>query len=444
MITGGEGGRLLENKKKLQRSWMMYDFGNSAFATTIMAAVLPVYYSNVAASGLEEGLATSYWGYSQSIAVLIVAVLAPILGAISDFSAAKKKFLRFFAFMGIIASILLFFVGEGDYILASVLFIIGSIGFSGGNIFYDGFLPEVTDKKDIDKVSAGGYAYGYVGGGILLTINILMILNPHWFGLPDTVVATQLSFVSVGVWWFIFSIPLFKNMKEEKKVAVKRDKSYVAIGFTRVASTFREIKQYKQALIFLLAFWLYNDGISTIMRMATIYGAEIGIAGNDLIVALLITQFVGIPFTFFFGWLASKITAKKALYITLVVYMVITVFGYFMISALQFYALAIAVGMVQGGAQSLSRSIFGRMIPDNKHAEFFGFYGISSKFAAVFGPFIFAFVGQITGNSRYGILSLIFFFIAGIILLRFVDIDKGIEEAEQQAGLVGKTEIKPK
>lgn len=412
----------------------MYDFGNSAFATTIMAAVLPVYYANVAASGLEEGLATSYWGYSQSISVLLVAILAPILGAISDFSAAKKKFLQFFAFMGIIASILLAFVGEGDYILASILFIVGSIGFSGGNIFYDGFLPEVADKDEMDRVSSGGYAYGYIGGGILLTINILMILNPQWFGLPNTVAATQLSFATVGIWWLVFSIPLLKNIKEEKKVEIKRDKSYIAIGFSRVGNTFREIKQYKQALIFLLAFWLYNDGISTIMRMATIYGAEIGIAGNDLIVALLITQFVGIPFTFFFGWLASKITAKRALSITLLTYMVITILGYFMTSAIHFYVLAIAVGLVQGGAQSLSRSIFGRMIPENKHAEFFGFYGISSKFAAMFGPFLFAFIGQITGNSRFGIISLIFFFIAGLIILRFVDVEKGIEEAQRQSG----------
>lgn len=421
----------LKDKKKLQRSWMMYDFGNSAFATTIMAAVLPVYYANVAASGLDDGLATSYWGYSQSISVLIVAVLAPILGAISDFSAAKKKFLRFFLFMGVIASILLAFVGEGDYILASVLFIVGSIGFSGGNVFYDGFLPEVADEDEIDKVSSGGFAYGYIGGGLLLTINIFMILNPHWFGLADTVIATQLSFASVGIWWLVFSIPLLKNIKEEKRVVPKRDKSYIAIGFSRVGNTFREIRQYKQAMLFLFAFWLYNDGISTIMRMATIYGAEIGIAGNDLIIALLITQFVGIPCTFFFGWLATKITAKRALYITLVTYMIITILGYFMTSAIHFYTLAIAVGMVQGGAQALSRSIFGRMIPENKHAEFFGFYGISSKFAAMFGPFLFAFIGQITGNSRYGIISLIFFFIAGIIILRFVNVEKGMQEAKK-------------
>ncbi|GAB3060688.1 MFS transporter [Virgibacillus ainsalahensis] len=433
----------MENKKKTQRSWMLYDFGNSAFATTIMAAVLPVFYYDVAAVGANQDNAASLWGYSQSIAVLIVAVLAPILGAISDYSAAKKKFLRFFAFMGIIASILLAFVGEGDYILASVLFIVGSIGFSGANIFYDGFLPEITDGDEIDKVSSGGFAYGYVGGGLLLAINILMILNPGWFGLPNATVASQLSFASVGVWWFIFSLPLLKNIKEEKKAGAKRDKSYIAIGFSRVNNTFKEIKQYKQVLIFLLAFWLYNDGISTIIRMATIYGRDVGIDGNSLIVALLITQFVGIPFTFFFGWLATKIKAKNALYITLYAYLGIVILGYFMTSALHFYILAICVGMVQGGAQSLSRSIFGRMVPGNKHAEFFGFYGISSKFAAMFGPFLFAFIGQITGSSRLGIFSLIFFFVIGIILLRFVDVDKGVRDAQRQTKSAEKVVIKP-
>lgn len=422
---------------------MLYDFGNSAFATTIMAAVLPVYYANVAASGLEEGLATSYWGYSQSISVLIVAVLAPILGAISDFSASKKKFLQFFAYMGIIASILMFFIGEGDYIFASVLFIVGSIGFSGANIFYDGFLPEIAEKDEMDRVSSGGFAYGYIGGGLLLLINVIMILQPGWFGIPDTETASRVAFATVGVWWLIFSIPLLKNIKEEKKREIRREKSYLSIGFSRVGNTFREIRQYKQLLIFLLAFWLYNDGISTIIRMATIYGSEIGIAQNDLIIALLITQFVGIPCTFFFGWLAGKITAKKALYITLYIYLGIVIIGYFMTSALHFYALAVTVGLVQGGAQSLSRSIYGRMVPADKHAEFFGFYGISSKFAAVIGPFMFAFIGQITGNSRLGIISLIVFFIAGIIILRFVDIDKGIKDAERMTDPKDTVEIKP-
>lgn len=422
----------MKNKKTIM-SWMMYDFGNSAFATTIIAAVLPVFYYDVAAVGIDKSLATSYWGYSQSIAVLIVAILAPFLGAISDYSAAKKKFLRFFAYMGVLASILLAFVGEGDYLFASILFVVGSIGFSGGNIFYDAFLPEIADDKSIDKVSAGGFAVGYIGGGVLLAINILMILKYEWFGIPNATMASQLSFASVGIWWFIFSLPLFKNLQEEKKTTAKREHSYFYIGLSRVTNTFKEIKQYKQLLIFLFAFWVYNDGISTIVRMATIYGRDIGIDSNALIAALLITQFVGIPCTFFFGWLAQKITAKKTLYITLYTYLGIVLLGYAMSSALHFYLLAIAVGIVQGGAQSLSRSIYGRMVPVHKRAEFFGFYGISSKFSAVFGPFLFALVGQLTGSSRFGIISVALFFIIGIIMLRFVDIDKGVEEAGAKA-----------
>ncbi|MFQ3543752.1 MFS transporter [Halobacillus rhizosphaerae] len=418
-------------KKKPVWSWMLYDFGNSAFATTIMAAVLPIFYYDVAAKGLKESLAASYWGYSQSIAVLIVAVCAPILGAISDYSAAKKRFLMFFAFMGMIASVLLAFVGEGDYLLASFLMIVGTIGFSGGNAFYDAFLPEVSDNESIDKVSAGGFALGYIGGGILLAINLLMILKFQWFGLPNSLAGTHLAFVSVGIWWFIFSIPLFKNIVEEKKVKVERTESYAKIGFTRVVKTLREMNQFKQLALFLCAFWLYNDGISTIIKMATIYGRDIGINSNSLIIALLITQFVGIPFAYFFGWLAKKITAKKALMLSLVIYLAIVALGYFMTTALHFYILAICVGFVQGGAQSLSRSVFGRMVPGDRHAEFYGFYGISSKFAAIFGPFVFALVGQLTGSSRFGILSLLVFFIAGILLLQLVDVEKGTKEAKE-------------
>ncbi len=429
-------------KKKPVLSWMLYDFGNSAFATTIMAAVLPVFYYDVAAKGVEDSLATSYWGYSQSIAVLIIAVLAPILGAISDFSAAKKKFLMFFAFMGMTASVLLAFVGEGDYLLASLLLIVGTIGFSGGNAFYDAFLPEVSDEKSIDKVSSWGYAFGYLGGGVLLAINLMMILNYQWFGLPDTLTATQLSFVSVGVWWLIFAIPLFKNVKEEKKQRPRRTSSYAKIGFKRVSRTIRELPQFKHLLIFLLAFWLYNDGISTIIKMATIYGRDIGINSNSLILALLITQFVGIPFAFLFGYIADKISAKRALTLTLYIYLAIVALGYFMTSALHFYLLAICVGMVQGGAQSLSRSIFGKMVPADRHAEFYGFYGISSKFAAIFGPFVFALVGQLTGSSRLGILSLMVFFIGGIVLLKFVDVEKGMVQAREHTKNQQKTIVK--
>ncbi|MTI46459.1 MAG: MFS transporter [Firmicutes bacterium] len=403
----------------------MYDWANSAFATTIMAAVLPIFYTDVAASGLENTKATSYWGYTTSIAMLIIAILVPILGAISDHSKAKKKFLRFFAFMGIIATSLLIFVSTGDYLLCSVLFIFGNIGFSGANVFYDSFLPVIADKDEIDYVSSKGFAMGYLGGGLLLIVNLLMIQMPHLFFIPNTLWATRISFLTVGIWWFIFSIPLLRNLKEEGVPEDKNNKSYVAIGFSRIFKTFKEIKKYKELFKFLMAFWLYNDGIGTIMRMATIYGREIGIGKTDLIGALLLTQFVGFPFSFLFGYIAKKIGAKKSIYISLTVYIIIVTWGYFLDSALDFWILAVLVGTVQGGSQALSRSLYGSMVPKNKSAEFYGFLGISSKFAAIFGPFTFALVADLTGSSRYGIFSLILFFIVGLIILSRVNEDEG-------------------
>ncbi len=422
------GGK--EMRKKEIRSWMMYDFANSAFATTMMAAVLPVFYYDVAANNIDRSLATSYWGYSQSIAVLIVAILAPVLGAIADYSNSKKTFLRFFAYMGMMASLLMAFVGEGGYLFASILLIFGTIGFSGSNVFYDAFLPEIAKGEEIDRISARGYAFGYIGGGLLLLVNLMMILNPSWFFLPNTLVATQLSFASVGVWWFVFSIPMFKNVKEVAHPQPKVSGSYTTIGFKRLSTTFKELNHYKQLLLFLVAFWLFNDGISTIIKMATIYGRDIGIDANDLIAALLITQFVGIPFAFLFGYLAKKIRPKRALMLALWIYVGIVLLGYFMTTATHFYLLAILVGFVQGGAQALSRSIFGSMVPEHRHAEFYGFYGISAKFSAIFGPFLFAFVGQVTGSSRLGIVSLVVFFLAGIYLLSKVNIDQGKEQAK--------------
>lgn len=419
--------------KKETRGWLMYDWANSAFALTVMAAVLPIYYHDVAGKGLEGSLATSYWGYSQTIAMILVAIMAPILGAIADYSGVKKQFLRFFAYMGMIATVLLAFVGEGDYVLASILLIIGTLGFSGGNVFYDAFLPEVSDKDSMDKISAQGYAYGYIGGGLLLFVNLMMIMKPSWFFLPNTMIASQVSFVTVGIWWFLFSIPMFRNVKEQRRNRKKAgQENYLKIGAQRLMGTLKEINQYKELLKFLVAFWIYNDGISTIIKMATVYGRDIGIGQTDLIAALLITQFVGIPFAFLFGWLARKITVKPALFLALGVYVLIVILGFFMETALHFYILAIMVGFVQGGAQALSRSAFGSMIPKNRNAEFYGFYGISSKFAAIFGPFLFAAVSQASGNSRWGILSVASFFVIGIIILMFVNFDKGREEAKEK------------
>ncbi len=415
------------NNKKIF-SWILYDWANSAFATTILATILPIFYKDVAAKGLPANLATSYWGYTQTIAMLIIAAVSPVLGAMADHSNSRIYFLKLFAFLGITGTGLLYFINEGNYILASLFFILGSMGFSGSNVFYDSLLPIITNKNKIDFVSSLGYASGYLGGGILLFINLFMIIKPSFFAIPNTLIATKLSFVSVSIWWLLFSLPLFINIPDINREKLSWQlKKYTKAGFKRLKRTFINARKYKELWKFLLAFWIYNDGIGTIIRMATIYGREIGIGQTDLIGALLMTQFIGIPCTIIFGKLGEKIGAKKGIVIALGVYLLITIKGYFLATPFDFWLLAGLVGTVQGGAQALSRSLYGTMIPNKKSSEFFGFYGISSKFSAISGPFIFALVGQLTGSSRLGIISVASFFIIGIILLLKVDVEKGRE-----------------
>lgn len=412
------------------RAWVMYDWANSAFATTMMAAVLPIFYSDVAASTLpNEQMATSYWGMTQSIAMLIVAVLTPILGAVADYSGFKIKFLRLFSYLGILASLCFVFVGNGDYLLASFLFILGTIGFSGGNAYYDALLNDLVEPDKRDFISSKGYAFGYIGGGVLLVINLMLIQNYAWFGLPNSLIGTYISFASVALWWYLFSLPLFRRVKDKRNGASHTVTQYAAIGFSRIWKTFKRITRYPELLKYLIAYWFFNDGISTIITMATIYGKEIGLGTSDLIAALVITQFVGIPFTLLFGKIAERLGSKPSLYISLSIYVVIVIFGYFMTETWQFYALALAVGMVQGGSQSIARSIYSRLVPVDRPAEFFGFLSVSSKFSAIVGPFVFSVVGFATGSSRLGILALVVFFVVGIVLLAKVDLQKGAKEA---------------
>jgi len=414
-----------KNKRGVILSWCMYDWANSAFATTVMAVVLPIYYSRVAGVTLPGNTATAYWGYTTAGALLITAVLAPIMGAIADYSGSKKKLLMTFAGIGIFATALLYFVTTGDWFMASIFFIVGNIGFATSEVFYNSLLPEVAGPENIDQVSTKGYALGYLGGGILLGINVLMIEF-----MSDTMLATRLSFVTVSIWWAVFTIPIIKNVKEPKVVGNKvKYNNPLSGGFKRLAVTFKELKNYRQLLLFLIAFWIYNDGIGTIIKMATIYGTEIGIDQTTLIGALLMTQFVGIPFAFAFGRLAKYIGTKNSIMIGLFVYTIISIGGYFMQTALHFWILAFLVGTVQGGTQALSRSLFGSMLPKSKTCEFYGFYGMSSKFAGIIGPLVFAVVTQIAGSSRLSILSLIMFFIIGAFLLNRVDEKEGIRIA---------------
>jgi len=419
--------------KKQVNAWVMYDWANSAFATTVMAGFMPVYFRALATSaGLSEVNATSAWAFVATIALILIAVLAPGMGYMADRMAGKKRFLTIFAVLGSIASIFLFLPHGDMFRLAGLIYIIGNIGFAGANIFYNALLPHVSTEEDMDQVSTKGYALGYLGGGILLVINVLMFMFPEWFGIPSQEWGVRLSFVTVGLWWLGFTIPLWRHVREPKTAYLEKVGFGAALraGFKEMANTFRNIQKFPEAFKLLLAFWLYNDGIGTIIKMATAYGDEIGIGQSEMIGALALVQFVGIPFSFAFGSMAKRIGAKTSVLIGLGLYTFIAIGGYFMATAVHFWILAFLVGLVQGGTQALSRSMFGMMVPRERSGEFFGFYSVSDKFAGIFGLLVFGAISSIMGASRFGILSVVIFFVSGGLLLTRVDTKKGIADAK--------------
>jgi MFS transporter, UMF1 family len=419
----------------------MYDWATSAMQTTVMVAVFPIYFVKVAGAGLVEGGATQRLATVNTIALVIIALLSPILGAVSDFRASKKRFIAGFQAIGVAAVAGLFLVHTGDIGLASWLFILSLIGVTGSFVFYEALLPHIAAPNEIDRISTAGYAMGYVGGGILLALNLAWIQKPAWFGLPshpgmteaEATLPARLAFVSVALWWVIFSVPLFRRVPEPParlEPDERRGENPVRAAFIRLGETFRELRGYRQAFLMLLAFLIYNDGIQTIIKMATAYGTELGIGQSALIGAILLVQFVGIPCSFLFGILASRIGAKRSLFLGLLVYTVISILGYFMKTAGHFYILAALVGLVQGGTQALSRSLFASMIPQHKSGEFFGFWSVFEKFAGIFGPLIFAGTIAATGSSRNAILSVIAFFAIGATILAFVDLEEGKRAAQ--------------
>lgn|SRR5262245_11455719 len=410
----------------------MYDWANSAFQTTIITAVFPLFFSDVAAAGLAPAVATARFAWATTIAVAVTAVLGPMLGAVADYRGAKKRMLGAFMAVGVVATALMATIDRGDWLYAAALFMIGNIAISATFVFYDSLLPHIASPDEIDRVSTSGYAIGYIGGGVLLAVNLAWILSPAAFGLPDAMAAIKLSFVSVALWWFVFSIPLFRHVPEPPRVLEADElanENAVRVALVRVRETFGELRGYRNAFLMLVAFLLYNDGIQTIIKMASIYGAEIGIDRNAQIAAFILVQFVGVPCSFLFGMLADRIGAKPAVFVSLAVYIAISVLGYFMTTAAQFFALAILVGTVQGGSQALSRSLFARMIPPHKSSEYFGFFSVFEKFAGIFGPAIFAAAVTMTGSSRPAVLSVIAFFIAGALVLLRVDVGAGQRDA---------------
>jgi len=438
MQTSSLMARLGLDRQEL-RAWAMYDWANSAFMTTIIAAVFPVYYAQVAASGVDPNQATFRFSIATTIALTIVALSAPVLGIVADYAAMKKRLLFVFQTIGLAATAAMFFIYEGQWMWALTLFVVGNIGVSGAFTFYDSLLPHIARPDELDRVSSAGYALGYMGGGLLLAINLAWISFPSMFGLADAGQATRLSFLSVAIWWGLFSIPMFRHVSEPEVVhrgPVPTGVALFTTSFGQLFETLRDLARFRQAFLMLIAFLIYNDGINTIIRMASIYGAQLGIGQSDLILALLLVQFVGIPFAFAFGRLAGVLGAKRSIFLSLAVYAGISVLGYFMKTAAHFYLLAILVGMVQGGSQALSRSLFAAMIPKQKSSAFFAFFAVFEKFAGIIGPAIFAAVIGTTGSSQNGILSVIVFFVVGALILARVDVAEGqraAREAEAQA-----------
>ena len=413
------------NSKKSILAWSLYDWANSAFATTVMAGFFPVFFKEYWSTTDNVTLSTWYLGLGNSIASILVAALAPFIGAIADRGTAKKKLLIFFAFLGIIATGGLWIVNQGHWQMAILFYIIASIGFMSGNIFYDALLPAVATKEKYDYASSLGYSLGYIGGGLLFLINVLMYLQPHYFGISDGATAIRLSFISVAVWWAVFSIPLILFVKEPTIHDPKGIFSSIKEGWNQLVSTLSKIRQFKVVVTFLMAYWLYIDGVDTIIRMAVDYGTSIGFPASSLITALLLVQFVAFPATLIYSRFASKIGIKNALYTAILGYTLITIFGAFVSKEWHFYVIAVFIACFQGGIQALSRSLYSRIIPKNQAAEFFGFYNMLGKFAAIIGPPMMGYIGLITGNPRIGILSIVILFILGGFILTKVDLQEG-------------------
>ena len=439
----------MKQKSKLVWGWAMYDWANSAFATTVMAGFFPIFFKQYWSIGVDVNQSTAMLGFGNSIASLLVALMAPLLGAIADRGSFKKKFMIFFAYLGVLMTAGLYLVGKGEWVLAIFVYVMGVIGFSGANIFYDSLLPSVADESNVDSVSSLGFAMGYLGGGLLFLLNVVMTLQPTIFGLADAGEAVRWSFVSVALWWGTFTLISIAWVPEPEIGKNKSRENSIREGFNQLFRTFQEIRHLKTVLLFLLAYWFYIDGVDTIVKMAVDYGITIGFESNDLIIALLIVQFVGFPAALIFGRLGERWGVRPSIFLAIGVYIAVTIWGTMMREKYEFYVLAVVIGLVQGGIQALSRSYYSRIIPKNQVAEYFGFYNMLGKFAAILGPALMGIVGLMMRNvlmpenpsaeelievgqdaARWSIASIIVLFVIGAVLFYFVDEEKGLIEAD--------------
>jgi MFS transporter, UMF1 family len=397
--------------------WALCDWANSAFATTVMAGFFPLYFKQFWNAGIEATESTFRLGLANGLASIIVAVMAPLIGAVADKGGVRIRLLMLFTVLGAAMTVGMFWVAKGDWLAAAVLYVVASLGFWGGNQFYDSLLTDVAEEKDYDLVSGYGYSLGYLGGGLLFLVNVLMVTKPAMFGIADASEGVRLSFVTVGIWWVVFTLPVLFWVRETRGADALPMGAAIRAGFSELAGTIRHIGGDKTLLWFLLAYWCYIDGVNTIIKMAVDYGLSLGLDQSALITALLVTQFVGFPAALLFGWLGKKIGPRTGIFISIAVYTGAACYAYFLNTEAEFYALAIVIGLVQGGIQSLSRSLFGRLVPPGKAGEFFGFYNLMGKAAAILGPLITGIVALTTHDSRLAIVSVSILFIVGAALL---------------------------
>lgn len=413
----------MKNSRRAVWAWAAYDWGNSAFATAVMAGFFPIFFKEYWASSMEATESSFWLGTANSVAGILVLVMAPILGAMADQGGGRKRFLVLFATLGIAATAGLFLVGEGAWGMAALAYTVGVVGFMGANVFYDALIVDVVDESRLDKTSALGFGVGYLGGGLLFAFTVAMTLTPQTFGLADAAEAVRWSFLLVALWWAVFTFPLWRWV-DEPRLQRRSIWQSASAGFQQLRETFRHLRQLKTVMHFLLAYWFYIDAVDTVIRMAVDYGLSIGLSSEDLITALLVVQFVGFPAALLFGWMGSRYGPKPIILLGLAVYVVIILWAWRMQAAWEFYTLAVAIGLVQGGVQALSRSLYARLIPADKSAEFFGFYNMLGKFAAVIGPILMGTAAVLTGSSRDSILAILVLLLIGAVLLATVDTKK--------------------
>ncbi|MGI9330274.1 MAG: MFS transporter [Gammaproteobacteria bacterium] len=404
-------------------SWALYDWANSAFALTVMTSFIPVMNSGYWNDGAESAVTTFRLGLISGISSLVVALIAPAIGALADRSGRRKRGVLIFTAMGVVMTGAMYLVAEGQWLIGMLCYLLASIGFAAGNSLYDSLLVDIASTDEYDRVSAYGFSLGYLGGALLFSVNVWMISAPGTFGLETPADAVRVAFLMVAVWWAVFTVPLALFVPE--KTGAKPAPGAIRAAFGELFATLRSVRAQRDLWIFLLAYWLYIDGVYTIIKMAVDFGLAMNLNQESLVLAILITNFIGFPAALTFGWIGDRFGARNGLYASLSIYIVVTIAASTISTEAGFYALAIAIGLVQGGVQSLSRSFFARLVPPGKTGEYFGFYNMLGKFAAILGPLLTGVVALITGSQRLGLLSILILLIGGLFLLSRVNLEDG-------------------